>query len=82
MQILSLLAGIVSILLMLVGFVPFLGSLNWINVPLSGFGLIFSIIALVMAKEGKKSGSIAGIICCGIAIFFGLFRLALGGGIL
>lgn len=82
MQILSLLAGIASILLMIVGFIPLLGLLNWINIPLSGLGLIFSVIAFFIAKEGRRSGSIAGIICCGIAILVGMFRLMLGGGIL
>jgi len=67
---------------MLVAFLPCLGSLNWLNIPFAGIGLIVSIIALATTKEGSKEGPIAGVICCGIAIFFGIFRLILGGGVL
>ena len=82
MQTLSLVWGILAILGMLTAFFPCFGSLNWINIPFAGIGLIVSIIALATTKESRKGGSIAGIICCGIAIFFGLIRLIAGGGIL
>jgi hypothetical protein len=81
MQTLSLIWGILSILGMLVGFMPCLGALNWLNIPLAGIGLIVSVIAVATAKQGKRGGSIAGIVCCGIAVFFGLFRLIAGGGV-
>jgi hypothetical protein len=67
---------------MIVGFFPCLGALNWINIPFSGIGLVVSIIALSKVKpEEKKGSAIAGIVCCGIAVVFGLIRLILGGGI-
>ena len=81
MQTLSLIWGLLSVSGMLVAFVPCLGSLNWLNIPFSGMGFLISIIALVTAKEGNKTGAIAGLICCAMAIFFGLFRLLAGGGI-
>ncbi|MEO0114148.1 MAG: hypothetical protein ABIK93_01565 [candidate division WOR-3 bacterium] len=67
---------------MLVGFTPCLGALNWLNIPFSGIGLIISIIALATTKESSKGGSIAGVVCCGIAILFGIIRLLIGGGLL
>lgn len=82
MQVLSLICGILAIIGMFVGFFPCLGALNWVNIPLAGVGLIISVIALSTAKEGNKGGSIAGIVCCGIAIFFGMMRLIAGGGVL
>ncbi|MGB2808565.1 MAG: hypothetical protein WBC22_12550 [Sedimentisphaerales bacterium] len=82
MQTLSLICGIFAIIGMIVGFFPCLGALNWVNIPLAGIGLIISVIALATAKEGNKGGSIAGVVCCGIAIFFGIMRLILGGGVL
>lgn len=82
MQVLSLVWGILAICGMLTAFLPCLGSLNWINIPFSGIGLIISVIALATTKEAQKGGSIAGIICCGIAILFGIIRLIAGGGIL
>ena len=45
-------------------------------------GLIISILALVTTQEAKKGMAIAGVICCGIAMLFGLIRLIAGGGIL
>lgn len=82
MQVLSLIWGILAILGMIIGFFPCLGALNWLNIPFSGIGIIISGIALGSAGEGPKGNSIAGLICCVIALFFGIIRLALGGGIL
>jgi hypothetical protein len=82
MQVLSLIWGILAILGMVVGFVPCLGALNWLNIPFSGIGIIISGIALGTAGDKPKGSSIAGLVCCGIALFFGIIRLVLGGGIL
>jgi len=81
MQVLSLIWGILAIIGMIFAFFPCLGAFNWLNVPFSGIGLIISIIALVTTKEVNKGSSIAGIVCCGIAVFFGLIRLIAGGGV-
>ncbi|MEX0997144.1 MAG: hypothetical protein WDZ45_08865 [Flavobacteriaceae bacterium] len=80
----SLVFGILAILGMMVGFIPCLGALNWINIPFAFIGLIISIIALSnRQQEGKSNnGALAGLIMCLCAMFFGLFRLFLGGGIL
>jgi hypothetical protein len=78
----SLVFGIFSILIMIVGFFPCLGALNWINIPIAGIGLIISIIALTQNIEGESNGkAVGGIIMCGIAMIFGLIRLLMGGGI-
>lgn len=63
--------GILALIGMLIGLIPLFGWLNWINIPLAILGLLLSII-------GKSKG---GIIICVVAIFFGLLRLILGGGI-
>jgi hypothetical protein len=78
----SLVFGILVLVLMLVGFVPCFGALNWINIPIAGIGLIISIVALVQSKNGEEKGKvIAGLILCSIALIFGLIRLLMGGGI-
>lgn len=64
--------GILSLFGMVLGLIPLLGWLNWLNIPLAILGLILSII-------GKSKG---GIIICIVAIFFGILRLMLGGGII
>jgi len=81
MQTLSLIFGILAIIGMMVGFFPCFGALNWVNVPGSAIGLIISIVALATSKGGKRGGSIAGVVCCGIAILFGIIRLIAGGGV-
>jgi len=78
----SLVMGILSIFGMLIGFIPCLGALNWINIPFSVIGLIISIIAYTTVDDKPKTNAKAGIIMCGIAMLFGIIRLALGGGIL
>lgn len=84
MQIASLIFGILSVLGMLVAFIPCLGSLNWLNIPFSIVGLIISAVAnssSALPREMKGNSRI-GIILCSVAIVFGIMRLILGGGFL
>ena len=81
MQVLSLVWGILAGVGMLIGFIPCLGALNWLNIPFAGVGFLLSIIAFATTKEDSKGGSIAGIIICGVAMLFGLIRLIVGGGV-
>ena len=82
MKIISLFWGILSLIGMIVGFIPCLGAYNWINIPFASIGLIFSIIAIVNSRPDESKGSAtAGLIMCAAAMIFGLIRLSLGGGI-
>ena len=72
MKTLGRIFGVLAICGMLLGMIPLLGWLNWFNIPLAIIGLLVSIL-------GKSRGWI---IICVVAIFFGLLRLMLGGGIL
>ena len=81
MQLLGLTLGIISTIGMFIFFIPFLGALNWLNIPLAIAGLIFSSIGVMNARRGRSAG-IAGIILCSIAIAVGVIRLDLGCGIL
>ena len=82
MQMLALIWGILAIIGMLIGFIPCLGWLNWINIPFAIVGLVVSIIAYTGAAPDKKGGAMGGIICCAIAMGLGLIRLVLGGGVI
>jgi hypothetical protein len=82
MQVLCLIWGIFAVIGMVIAILPLLGWLNWINIPFSVIGLILSIIATATGKQGSRNSSIAGIVCCAIAVLIGLVRLVLGGGIL
>lgn len=81
MQVLSLVWGILAILGMVVGFIPCLGALNWLNIPFAGIGIIISGIALGTAGNQPNGSSVAGLVCCIVTLFFGVFRLVLGGGV-
>jgi hypothetical protein len=60
--------------------IPFLGWLNWLNIPIAGLGLILCIIGV---GKGKNKGiGTAGIVINIILIVFGVIRLSLGGGII
>ena len=82
MSTLALVWGILAIIGFLVAFLPCLGSLNWLNVPFSAVGLVFSIVAASKAPPQSKGGATAGLILCAIAVIIGIARLWMGGGIL
>lgn len=73
--VIGIIIGIISLLLIAVAFIPFLGILNWFIIPVPVIGLIFSIL-------GRKNTGVVGIILCSAAIIIGVFRLALGGGVI
>jgi hypothetical protein len=81
MQLLSLSWGILSLVGMIAGFMPFFGALNWMLIPFAVIGAIVSAIAVGTAPaEVSKMPSLAGLLCCGIAVTFGFFRLIVGFG--
>ncbi len=82
MQIVSLVWGVLAFLGMLVGFLPCLGAINWLNIPFAGVGLILSIAALATSKTTNNGAAIAGLLCNGAAVIIGVIRLTLGHGIL
>lgn len=71
MKTVSLILGIVCLFAMLLAFIPLLGWLNWIVVPMAVVGLIVS--SVFNAESGKK--------ICAIVIIVGIIRLAMGGGL-
>ncbi len=82
MQVTSLVLGIAAVVGMLIGFVPCFGWFNWLNIPFSSIGLIVSVVALASApREENNSYSIAGVVCCSMAVALGAVRLILGLGI-
>jgi hypothetical protein len=68
----SLIIGIIALICVAVAFIPLLGWLNWLIIPLAVIG------AGVGAVSGSKSGSNLNL----IVILVGVIRLMLGGGIL
>lgn len=72
MKILGRLFGILALIGMLLGMIPLLGWLNWVNIPLAILGLLFSVI-------GKSKG---GVTICVVAILLGGMRLMIGGGLI
>ena len=82
MQIISLIWGICALLGFVVGFIPCLGALNWLNIPFSLVGLVFSAVAFGSGRPGRRAFSVVGIILCLIGVVIGGKRLVAGGGIL
>jgi hypothetical protein len=68
----SLIIGLVALILAIIAFIPPLGALNWLIVPL----------AIIGAVVGMISRSTAGRNLNLFVIIIGVVRLMLGGGIL
>jgi hypothetical protein len=86
MQTTSLIFGILAVIGMIVGFIPCLASVNWLNIPFATVGLVLGIVSIVGSDSGNKTSGIVGIVLCSLAIIFGLVRLFLsavfgGGGV-
>jgi uncharacterized membrane protein YjjP (DUF1212 family) len=84
MRAIALAWGVLAIGGMLVAFVPCLGALNWLNIPFAGLGLLVCVLSVVLAAARRQNvaAPVAGAVCCIVAMFFGLLRLAMGGGLL
>ena len=76
----SVILGFTVLIGTVIGLIPFLSMLNWINIPLAVIGLIITVIASSQTtEEGKRSFSkINYIFIAGIII--GVIRLIIGAG--
>lgn len=71
-NIISLIVGAVAAILVVPAFIPLLGWLNWLVVPVAIVGLLFGL------ASGRTSGRNLNL----IVIAIGVIRLILGGGLL
>lgn len=75
--------GIIALSLMLVGFIPCLGWLNYLNLTLSFVTIVIAIVAIASAKsDTERTSAFLGLGFVVMAIFVGIGRLILGGGCL
>jgi hypothetical protein len=75
--------GIIAIALMLIGFIPCLGWLNYLNLTFSFVTVVLSIVSLASAKsDSARSSAIIGLALVVVAICLGVGRLIIGGGCL
>lgn len=72
MDFISKIIGVIAVLGMLLGLIPFLGWVNWAVLPLAVVGLIFGALS---SESGGRNVN-------GIVLIVSLLRLILGGGIL
>lgn len=82
LNIITLAWGILAVCGMFIGFIPCLGSLNWLNIPFAVIGTVVGIVAVVGQKNGASRAGVTGLVLCAIASLFGMIRLTLGGGVL
>lgn len=71
-NIIAFIFGLVALVLAMVGFIPLLGWLNWLIIPIAAIGAIFG---LVSDKNGGRN-------FCLIVIAICTLRLWIGGGII
>ena len=72
MNVISVLIGIVALIIALVGFIPLLGWLNWLAIPIAVVGLIVGMFD--SRTTGRNFNA--------VVIVFSVIRLFLGGGLL
>ena len=72
MNTISVIIGIVALLGALVGFIPFLGLLNWLVIPLAAVGLVVGFLS------DRTSGRNINL----VVLLLAIFRLTIGFGIL
>jgi len=81
MGLLSFILSLVALLLTVIAFIPLLGWLNWVFIPIALLALVGNII-FYFVDLGMRKLALAGIFICLAAIIIGLIRLNLGGGII
>jgi uncharacterized membrane protein YkvA (DUF1232 family) len=72
LNILSILTGLVSLICVIPGVIPFLGWANWLAIPIAVVGLVIGMLS------SKNTGRNLNLVILVIAII----RLSLGGGII
>ncbi|MEO5595533.1 MAG: hypothetical protein ABIQ97_00075 [Lysobacteraceae bacterium] len=82
MGLIGMLWGIVSVLWMMLAFIPLLGWGNWFMIPFAGVGLIISGLGYALTALPHRGRARAGLWLNGLAIVIGVLRLHLGGGII
>jgi len=72
--------AVVALILSLIFWFPLLGWVNWLVIPFTVLGLVFSMLASINedTKQLGKAGLVIGCTALGLSIL----RLILGGGIL
>ena len=68
--------GIISLLFVLIGLIPFLGFMIWIALPMLIIGVALGISGIV--KNKRRGLNIIGTVICGICIVIGCIRLSAG----
>ena len=78
MSIIGFILGLLSFFVLFLTIIPFLGWINWLNIPVGVLGLAFSLIGTALEKH--KGLGVAGIVICCMVIIFGALRLKACGG--
>lgn len=80
---LALVWGILAFLGFLLGLIPCLGWINWVNIPFAIVGVVIGIVALSQAGARNRpvGPAIGGLILSVTAVVIGMIRLVLGGGL-
>ena len=75
--------GIIALSLMLVGLIPCLGWVNYLNFAFSFITFVLSIVALTSARsDNARNSALIGLVLVILANCIGMVRLVLGGGCL
>jgi hypothetical protein len=81
--VLALVWGILAFVGFIVGLIPCLGWVNWLNIPFAIAGVVIAIVAMSQASAERRpvGPAIGGLVLSITAVVIGLIRLLLGGGV-
>ena len=82
MDTLALIWSSVGLVLTLIACTPFLGSLNWLVMPINGVGVVASAIAWALAHPNHRQGAVTALAISGSALVLSAVRLFAGCGVL
>ena len=82
MGLVSLLWGMVSIVWMIIAFIPLLGWGNWFMIPFAGVGAIIAGIAIALTTPANRGRAKTGLLLNVVALIVGVIRLQPGGGLI
>ena len=80
---LALIWGILAFLGFILGLIPCLGWVNWLNIPFAIAGVVIAIVAMSQASAERRpvAPALIGLVLSVTAVVIGLIRLFLGGGV-
>lgn len=75
----ALIWGVLAVIGMVIGFIPGLRLVGWVDLPFAILGAVVGIVSIFRPPQGGNRSSITGTTLCMIASIAGMILLVMGG---